>query len=47
MSCYFHFESSLKQLYINNKMECFNSKGGCGIRMCIKAFKGRAGLGYE
>ena len=28
---YFQFNSPLKQLYINNKMEYFSYKGGCGI----------------
>ena len=28
---------------VNNKIESFNYKGGCGMT-CIKAFKGRAGL---
>ena len=29
-------------------MGCFNHKGGCGIRECmrIEAFKTRTGLGY-
>ena len=45
---YFHFKSHLKQLYISNKTECFNYKGGYGIceHMHIKIFK-RAGLGYR
>ena len=28
---YFYFKSHLKQLYISNKMEHFNYKGGCGV----------------
>ena len=31
ISCYFHFNSSLKQLHISNKTEHFSYKGGCGI----------------
>ena len=36
----FHFKSSVKQLYISNKTECFSYKGGYGIHecMCIEAF---------
>ena len=26
-----HFNTSLKQLYISNKMECFSYKGRCGV----------------
>ena len=32
-----------KQLYINNKTECFSYKYGCGV-MCIKAFTRRVNL---
>ena len=34
-------------MYLSNKMECFSYKGGCGVceRICIEAFKRRAGLG--
>ena len=34
---------------MSKKMEHFSYKGGCGERkrMCIKAFKRRAGLGYR
>ena len=35
------------QLYINNKMEHFNYKGGCDMAMCIKAFKRRAGWAID
>ena len=44
-----HFYSQLKQLYISNKMECFNYKGGCGICGCthIKMSKKRACLYYR
>ena len=45
-SCFFDFNSYLKQLYISNKTEHFNYKSGCAV-MCIKEFKGRAGLGYR
>ena len=33
-----HFTSHLKLLYITNKMECFNYKGGCDMhgRKCIE-----------
>ena len=36
----FHFNTHLTQLYISNKMECFNYKGESGIRgrTHIKAF---------
>ena len=30
ISHFIHFNSSLKRLYISNKMERFSSKGGCG-----------------
>ena len=41
------FNSSLKWLYINSKMECFSYKGGytCGV-MHIKALKRRACFDY-
>ena len=26
-----HFNTSLEQLYISNKMECFSYKGRCGV----------------
>ena len=42
---YFDCKSHLKQLYINNRAEHFNYKGGCGVTH-IKAFK-RTGLGYR
>ena len=42
----FPFNSYLKQLYINNKTECFSNKNGCGA-MHIEAFKRRASLGYR
>ena len=42
----FHFNSYLKQVYISNKTECFNYKGGCGVT-CIEAFNGGVGLGYR
>ena len=41
----FHFNSSLKQLYISSKMEHFSCKGGYGM-MYIKASKRRASFGY-
>ena len=36
-----HFNRHLKQLYTNNKMECFSYKGGCSICgcTCIKMLK--------
>ena len=45
-----HFYNHLKQTRISNKKECFNYKGGHGVRECcmhIKVFKIRAGLGYR
>ena len=41
----FHFNSSLKWLYISSKTDCFSYKGWCGM-MSIKVFKGRANFGY-
>ena len=44
-----YFYSHLKQLYMNNKTECFSYK--CGRDMCkrtrIEAIKRRASLGYR
>ena len=37
-----HFNSSLKRLYINIKMERFGYKGGCGVTR----IKRRASFGY-
>ena len=41
ISHYFYCSSHLKQLYVNNKMEHFNYKDGCGVCgcLCIEAFK--------
>ena len=33
-----YFNSSLKQLYISNKIECFSYKGE-SVMMCIETFK--------
>ena len=38
ISCSFHFNSYLKQLYISNKMEHFSYKSGCGMTH-IEVFK--------
>ena len=46
ITCSFHFNSYLKQLYRSNKTEHFNYKSGCGV-MRIEAFKRRDGLGYR
>ena len=46
VNCSFNFNSSLKQLHISNKTECFSYKSGCGV-MHIKMFEIRAGLGYK
>ena len=40
-----HFNSSLKWLYISNKMDYCSYKDGCGV-MHGEAFKRRASLGY-
>ena len=44
-----HFNNHLKQLYINNKMECFSYKGWCVVhgRTFIEIFKRRVGLDYR
>ena len=46
ISISFHFGSSLKQLYISNKTECFSYKGRYGIHKCtrIELFKSWLGL---
>ena len=46
ISCSFHFNTYLKQLYISKKTEHFSNKSGHGVST-IKAFKRRAGLGYR
>ena len=33
ISCYFHINSCLKQLYISSKTEHFSYNGGCGIHV--------------
>ena len=43
LSCYFHFNSYLKQLLISNKTEHFSYKGGCGM-VHIEAFKRKIGF---
>ena len=37
-SPFFHFNNHLEQLYVNNKTEHFDYKGGCGICVlrCLK-----------
>ena len=42
-----HINCHLKQLYIVHNTESISYKGGCGVcgRMCIDAFKIRAGMG--
>ena len=48
ISCYFHFNSSFKELYIRNKMEHFSYKGGwVWMSYTYHVFNRRAGLGYK
>ena len=49
ISHYFHFNIPFERMYASNTMECFSNTSGCSVckSTCIKAFKGRAGLGYR
>ena len=44
-----HLYNNLTKLYISNMTECFNYKGGCGMRgqTCIETFETRVGLDYR
>ena len=49
-SHYFHFYSSLKQLYTSNKMERFSYRGGGGVHghsMHLKEELAKPGLDYR
>ena len=46
VSCSFHFNSYLKQLYISDKTEHLSYKSGCGVT-CIEVFERSTSLGYR